>query len=44
MLIEAVKIGLAQGIHNVFILCTIIMAGGLVATFFLKEIPLRGRQ
>ena len=41
-LLEAVKVGLAQGIHNVFILSTVLMILGLVAVFFLKEIPLRG--
>ncbi len=41
-MIEAVKIGLAQGIHNVFVMSLIIMVVGLVSVFFLKEIPLRG--
>lgn len=41
-LIEAVKIGLTQGIHDVFVLTVVIMALALVAVFFLKEIPLRG--
>jgi EmrB/QacA subfamily drug resistance transporter len=41
-IIEAVKIGLAQGIHNVFILSLALMITGLVAVLFLKEIPLRG--
>src|SRR6266567_2962860 len=36
------KIGLAQGIHNVFVLSLGIMIAGLVAVLFLKEIPLRG--
>jgi hypothetical protein len=40
--IEAVKIGLAQGIHNVFVLSLVLMIAGLVAVLFLKEIPLRG--
>jgi EmrB/QacA subfamily drug resistance transporter len=43
-IIEAVKIGLAQGIHNVFVLSVVIMVIGTVAVFFLKEIPLRGRS
>ena len=43
-IIEAVRIGLAQGIHNVFILSVVIMAIGTVSVFFLKEIPLRGRS
>jgi len=41
-IIEAVKIGLTQGIHNVFVLSLGLMVVGLIATFFLKEIPLRG--
>jgi EmrB/QacA subfamily drug resistance transporter len=41
--IDAVKTGLAQGIHNVFILSTGLMIIGLIAVFFLKEIPLRGK-
>ena len=41
--IEAVKIGLTQGIHNVFILSVVIMVIGTISVFFLKEIPLRGR-
>ncbi len=41
-IIEAVKIGLTQGIHNVFLLSLGLMIVGLIATFFLKEIPLKG--
>ena len=41
-IIEAVRIGLTQGIHNVFVLSLGLMVVGLIATFFLKEIPLRG--
>src|SRR5712692_3761186 len=41
-ILEAVKMGLAQGIHNVFVLSLGIMIAGLVAVLFLKEIPLRG--
>jgi len=41
-LLEAVKVGLTSGIHNVFVLCTVLMVVGFVAIFFLKEIPLRG--
>jgi EmrB/QacA subfamily drug resistance transporter len=41
-LLEAVKVGLTSGIHNVFVLSTILMCLGFVAIFFLKEIPLRG--
>ena len=41
-IIEAVKIGLTQGIHNVFVLSLGLIVVGLIATLFLKEIPLRG--
>src|SRR5256714_5596718 len=41
-LLQAVKIGLTGGIHNVFVLSTVFMCVGFVAIFFLKEIPLRG--
>ncbi len=41
-LMEAVKIGLTSGIHNIFLLSTVLMCIGFVAIFFLKEIPLRG--
>lgn len=42
-IIEAVKVGLTQGIHNVFVLSLIITILGAIAVFFLKEIPLRGK-
>jgi hypothetical protein len=41
-LIEAVKIGLVQGIYDTFLLSVIIMALGLVALFFLPGLELRG--
>lgn len=41
-LMEAVKVGLTSGIHNVYVLSTVLMCIGFVAIFFLKEIPLRG--
>ena len=41
-LLEAVKVGLTSGIHNVFVLCTVLMVVGFFAIFFLQEIPLRG--
>ncbi|MBN9392498.1 MAG: MFS transporter [Chloroflexi bacterium] len=41
-LLDAVKTGLIEGIHNVFVLSVIITVVGLVAVFFLKEIELRG--
>jgi len=40
--IEAVKVGLAQGVHDVFILSMVIMIVGTIAVLFLKEVPLRG--
>jgi EmrB/QacA subfamily drug resistance transporter len=39
-LLQAVKVGLTDGIHQVFIVSTIIVACAFVAVFFLKEIPL----
>ncbi|BCL81755.1 MFS transporter [Ktedonobacteria bacterium brp13] len=39
-LFVAVKIGLTDGIHNVFILSTAVMCVGFLLLFFLKEIPL----
>ncbi len=41
-LLEAVKVGLTSGVHNVFVLGMILICVAFVATFFLKEIPLRG--
>ncbi len=41
-ILEAVKVGLTSGIHNVFVLSTVLMVIAFVAIFFLKEIPLRG--
>ncbi|MBA3946824.1 MAG: MFS transporter [Herpetosiphonaceae bacterium] len=41
-LLEAVKVGLTGGIHNVFVLSTLLMCIAFAATFLLKEIPLRG--
>ena len=43
-LLEAVKVGLTSGIHNVFVLSTVLMVVGFVAIFFLQEIPLRGKN
>ena len=42
--IEAVRVGLAQGIHNVFVLSVVIMIVGLVSVFFLKEIAVKGKR
>jgi EmrB/QacA subfamily drug resistance transporter len=44
MLLQAVKTGLAQSIHNVFVLSLVVILFGLIAVFFLKEIPLRERK
>lgn len=41
---EAMKSGLAQGIHNVFLVCLGIMLVALVVVWFLKELPLRSRR
>jgi EmrB/QacA subfamily drug resistance transporter len=39
-LMQAVKVGLTEGVHSVFIFSFIIMIFGFLAIFFLKEIPL----
>jgi EmrB/QacA subfamily drug resistance transporter len=44
MLLQAVKTGLAQSVHNVFTLSLVVILFGLIAVFFLKEIPLRERK
>jgi MFS family permease len=44
MLLQAVKMGLAQSIHNVFVLSLMIILIGFIAVLFLKEIPLRKRR
>ncbi len=44
MLLQAVKTGLAQSVHNVFVLSLVVILFGLIAVFFLKEIPLRKRK
>jgi EmrB/QacA subfamily drug resistance transporter len=44
MLLQAVKMGLAQSIHNVFVLSLGVIIFGLIAVFFLKEIQLRERK
>jgi len=43
-LLEAVKTGLAQSVHNVFVLSLGVSLCGLIAVLFLKEIPLRERK
>ncbi|HZR40094.1 MAG TPA: MDR family MFS transporter, partial [Ktedonobacteraceae bacterium] len=42
-ILEAVKVGLVQGLHYVFVLSVVILAIGLIALFFLPEIELRGK-
>ncbi len=44
ILLQAVKTGLAQSVHNVFLLSLVIILFGFIAVFFLKEIPLRERK
>lgn len=44
LLLQAVKTGLAQSVHNVFVLSLGVILFGLIAVFFLKEIPLRERK
>jgi hypothetical protein len=44
MLLEAVKMGLAQSIHYVFVLSLCVILVGLIAIFFLKGIPLREKR
>lgn len=43
-IIEAARVGLAQGIHNIFVLGLGLTIISLVAVFFLKEIPLRSKR
>lgn len=40
--IEAMKLGLVQGIHDAFLLSVLVMALGLIALLFLPELELRG--
>jgi hypothetical protein len=44
MLLQAVKTGLAQSVHNVFALSFVVILFGFCAVFFLKEIPLREQE
>jgi EmrB/QacA subfamily drug resistance transporter len=41
---EAMKIGLTEGIHHVFLACLGVMLVALVVVWFLKELPLRSRK
>lgn len=43
-IMEAMKQALSQSIHQVFVLCLVIMIAGFVSVFFLKEIKLRDRK
>ncbi|HEY3992146.1 MAG TPA: MDR family MFS transporter [Ktedonobacteraceae bacterium] len=43
-LLVAMKTGLTQGIHNVFLICLAIMLVALVVVLFLREQPLRSRK
>jgi EmrB/QacA subfamily drug resistance transporter len=43
-IMEAMKQALSQGIHQVFVLCLIVMVAGLISVFFLKEIKLSDRK
>ncbi|GCE13387.1 MDR family MFS transporter [Tengunoibacter tsumagoiensis] len=43
-LMEAVKVGLTGGIHNVFVLSSLLMVLAFIISLFLKEIPLIGNK
>lgn len=40
-IMEAVKVGLAQGLHSVFLFSVVLMLIGVVLVFFIPELPLR---
>ncbi|GHO46597.1 MDR family MFS transporter [Ktedonospora formicarum] len=42
--LEAVKVGLTQGIHNLFVISVGLAVVGFILIFFLKEVPLRTRS
>lgn len=44
MITDAMKQGLAQSIHSIFVLCLIIMVAGLLSVFFLKEVKLHDKK
>ena len=44
MITNAMREALAQSIHNVFVLCLVVMIAGLLSVFFLKEIELREKK
>jgi EmrB/QacA subfamily drug resistance transporter len=41
-LFENVRLSLVHGIHTIFVVGAVIMAGGVLLNFLLREIPLRG--
>lgn len=41
---EAMRQALAVSLHNVFVLCLVVMVAGLLSVFFLKEIKLREKK
>lgn len=43
-IMDAMKQALATSLHNVFVLCLIVMVAGLISVFFLKEIKLREKK
>ncbi len=42
-IMQAVKVGLSQSVHNVFLISLGFLVAGTILVFFLKEVPLRGR-
>ncbi len=44
LVLHAVKLGLAESIHDAILLSLVLMLGTFVVVCFLKEIPLRSRQ
>jgi hypothetical protein len=43
-LMATIRLSLAQAISDVFLVGTLLITLGLIATFFLREIPLRGKD
>ena len=43
-LMATIRLGLAQAISEVFLVGTLLITFGLIATFFLREIPLRRKE
>jgi hypothetical protein len=42
--LDAVKVGLTESIHQGFVVCLVLMVLTLVVVLFLKEVPLRSKQ